>query len=148
MAGWAIRVTEYETRVIMATAEINDTSATATQAPTTSLEALPPAAKRALGALHDAPLEIAQLTLATLGYWTRVLLADEGIVEPFEKVQPGAPEETEVLQAPMELKLTPYGHKVMELCAKELPGETDVSATAERLRTEHEEFLAARSAAV
>ena len=108
-----------------------------------TMETLDHETKKALGALYGAPGGVAEVTIATLGYWPRVLLVEENVIEPFED-EPGAGTD-EAKQRPAEVVLTRYADEVMAACSAELAEEIQATETdAEKLERAHEKYLAAR----
>lgn len=138
--------TQYATQAAqqgaLATATAEATAATA-DAPA-CLESLNRDTKKALGALSGAPAGIAELTIATFGYWVRVLLAAEGIIEPFEEHMGSGTDQAK--ERPAEVVITSAGRKVMAACAEEFAEEIKAETNMDRLRREREQYLSSQSA--
>ena len=107
-----------------------------------SLDALDIETKKALGALHDAPSGVAELTIATLGYWPRVMLVEEGIIEPFEEEAGSGTAEAK--ERPSEVVITSYGREIMAASAARHEEEIGAKADAAALEGAHRDYLRAR----
>src|SRR4051812_35401548 len=94
-----------------------------------SLEALNPDTRRALARLHRAPSEIAELAIATMGYWVRVGLANEKIIKPFDTSG-----SADAKEHPAHVVITPHGRRVIAACAKEFAEDADDFASSDFLR--------------
>jgi hypothetical protein len=104
-----------------------------------TLDAIDGDTRRALAALHDAPDEVAELAIATLGYWVRVGLATTGVIERFESDDEGTDAAKE---RPVEIKLTGHGRHVLAACSQVVGEDPDLEDRMQRLREAREEYLA------
>jgi hypothetical protein len=113
-----------------------------TDAPRTSsveeaLESLDRETKQALAALYKAPRGVAELTIATFGYWLRTMLTTVDVIEPFDA--------DETKEHPAEVVITPFGREVMKACADEY-GQGDDEDEAQELERARERYLEAQKA--
>lgn len=90
------------------------------------LPSLTPELKETLGILDNAPLGIAELTIATLGLGSRLALQGVGVVE-FEEND---------LEEATSLKITKLGRDVIAACAQYAPAREEVAAAREQARAE------------
>jgi hypothetical protein len=107
-----------------------------------TLESLDLDVRRTLAAVHDAPADAAELALATLGYWVRVLLAEEHVMEPFEDEGERGSGSDEAKQRPVTVTLTQHGRAVLDACAELVGVDPDLESRMRRLKDAHEGYLA------
>jgi hypothetical protein len=86
------------------------------------LRSLNRSTRLALGALHGAPAGVAESAIAAFGHWTRVVLAEEGLIAPFEGEL--GPDTDRIKGRPSEMVVTPKGRLAMTACAAKWPGVT------------------------
>jgi hypothetical protein len=134
--------TEYADTAQEEAAEVA-TRADATQAPD-CLESLNRDTKTALGALYGAPAGIAEMTIATFGYWIRVVLAQEGIIQPFEEQTGSGTDQAK--ERPTEVVITSAGRKVMAACADKFAKDIQAETNMDLLRQEREAYKSGRAA--
>jgi hypothetical protein len=100
-----------------------------------ALESLDRETKEALAALYKAPRGVAELTIATFGYWLRTTLMDVGVIESFDA--------DETKEHPAEVVITPFGREVMKACAEKY-GQGNEKEEAEELKRARERYLEAQ----
>jgi predicted NAD/FAD-binding protein len=96
--------------------------------------------KEVLGALYGAPTGVAEVTIATLGYWERTALVEAGAIASFEN-QTGSGSE-EVMESPVEVVITRSGRKAIRRYAREFADHIGARTNLDRLRREHEAWIA------
>lgn len=102
-----------------------------------ALESLDRETKEALAALYKAPRGVAELTIATFGYWLRTTLTTVGVIELVDA--------DETREHPAEVVITSFGRDVMKACAEKY-GQGDEKEEAEELERARERYLEARKA--
>jgi hypothetical protein len=102
-----------------------------------ALESLDRETKEALAALYKAPRGVAELTIATFGYWLRTTLMNLGVIESFDT--------DEAKEHAAEVVITPFGREVMKACAEKY-GQSDDADEAQELERTRERYFEAQKA--